>query len=239
MGCFELYSSFIGPCLLGAGLSVGLGACAHQAKTSASQEPAREPVADLYSGFRELSQHETRGVDFDIQVADRQSPYSVMAVHGGQIEPYSDVLGQMIAGDEFNLYVFKSLKKRNHRDLHLTSTHFDEPSAIGLASKSKDCVSVHSHMDDATSRLCIGGSNKKLASALATGLAERGYGFEIEFPCKRLPGTSKTNIVNRCQRGGVQLEFSTLLMQQLETADELSHRLATDIRQLVISNTRN
>jgi len=40
--------------------------------------------------------------------------------------------------------------------------------------------------------------------------------FSVEMPCKRLPGTSEKNIVNKAIEKGVQLEITLNLMNQID-----------------------
>ena len=129
--------------LIGLGLGVAMGA-----------------ENDRYANFAELARAEKAGVDYRIEVRDREHARSVLAIHGGHIEAGTAELARKIAGADWNLYVFEGLKSEGNRVLHLTSAHFDEPRARALARKSRLCLSLHGFASQTgTAIACIGGGN--------------------------------------------------------------------------------
>lgn len=155
------------------------------------------------TSFAEMAQFYTEGVDFQITALDRGSPISILAPHGGKTEPGTFELAKKIAGQDLNLY---GLEATPH-SIHLTAAKFDEPRALALTAKSKDCLALHQFLARSAQspEVCVGGGNTDLARKTNDLLIRQG--FTTEFPCVILPGTSKKNIVNRCANQGVQLEF--------------------------------
>ena len=67
----------------------------------------------------------------------------MIAPHGGKIEPGSSEIAAAIAGESHSLYSFDGLRRRPHRDLHITSTNFDEPRCENLIATHDIVVSMH------------------------------------------------------------------------------------------------
>lgn len=184
-----------------------------------SAEPSLPPGSrDKYKNFAHLISEKTEGVDFVIEALSRQNPITIFAIHGGKIELGTSELAKEIAGDDFNLYLFEGiLPENNFAELHLTSNNFDEPRALALAASSLDCLSIHGFADKLQERICLGGLNFSLIEKVAEALRSLGNAPEINYFCKNLEGKGETNIVNRCQSKGVQLEFSTKLRTRILT----------------------
>jgi phage replication-related protein YjqB (UPF0714/DUF867 family) len=194
--------------------------------------------ADKYPGFKALSAAEKDGVDYRVTTIERKSPVAVLAIHGGAIEPGSDQLARSIARDDWNLYLFESLKPAHDDTLHITATRFDEPRAVALVEHSAICVSVHGAKGD-TDSICLGGSNPGLRRAIHDSLERSALGIPVEEPCARLPGVAPKNIGNRCETGGVQLELSTALRNRLIADPELKARLAAAVREGVQNHQKS
>lgn len=173
-------------------------------------------AGDRYPDYAELSKHEKEGVDYRVIHRPGDSRFAVFAIHGGWIEAGTSELAKEIAGSRHGLYSFEGMKTGKNFDLHLTSTAFDEPRALELATRSQSCVSIHGFKDPTPEKTtCIGGADLERAKRVAEALSRSGIPMKIEFPCVRLPGTNLQNIVNRCQERGVQLELSTALRNEL------------------------
>ncbi|HAH31646.1 MAG TPA: hypothetical protein DCL44_04965 [Elusimicrobia bacterium] len=177
--------------------------------------PLRYGGADSYKNFAELSAANTEGRDYSCEVYDRGSKITVFAVHGGDIELTTSRVARKLAGAEFNLYIFNGWLQKESRKLHMTSTHFDDPRAIGLSTGAVLGVSVHAQLEPGR-WVCVGGLNKAAAEMTASGL--RAAGFSAETPCALNPGVSPQNISNRASAGGVQLEISLQLLKGLESS---------------------
>ncbi|WP_350340062.1 poly-gamma-glutamate hydrolase family protein [Halomonas sp. A3H3] len=140
-------------------------------------------------------------------MADRGSPITIMAIHGGKIEPGTSSLAKRIAGDTFNYYSFSGHKRRHNWDLHITSTAFDEPAALALASRSAVVVTIHGCMGrDAIAY--TGGDNVELRQLLEAELNRAGIKSQ---PHPVVHGRGNHNICNQSQQGGLQLELTPRL----------------------------
>jgi len=168
-------------------------------------------MKDKYRNFDELTRHERQGVDYAVTVIGRAHPVTVLAIHGGKIEPGTSKVAREVAGDIFNLYLFEG----RGWDLHIASHRFDEPQAVALSATSRTCVTFHAFIET-TPMVCIGGNNEKLKSILSERLLATGLtGQKSGNPLQRFQGASKMNIANRCRDGGAQIEISTALMDLL------------------------
>ena len=173
--------------------------------------PALAHATDRYANFAELSKVAKEGDDFTIHVVDRGAKVTVIAIHGGAIEPHSEDIAADIAGTDLNLYQFIAAPKPDSTDLHLTSTHFDEPRALALTAKSEQCISVHGYLELEKDGICVGGAETPLRQKIVDSLNGLGLPITVEVPCARFGGSAPLNIVNRCKSPGVQLEVSTHL----------------------------
>ena len=167
-------------------------------------------AADRYANVAALRADKKEGVDFRIETLDRSSPVTVLAIHGGKIEEGTSPVARRLAGEDWNLYLFEGLRSPA-RDLHVTASHFDDPAAVALASRSTFAVSVHEERE-AGVNACIGGADAALGRRVAEAL--RQAHFAAEQPCRRLRGRSPKNIVNRAG-SGVQLEMTKDLLDLL------------------------
>jgi len=161
---------------------------------------------DRYSSFVELQDHETLDEDYTLSFRDAGSRVTIIAPHGGKIEPRTSDLTKRIAGENYNFYCFEGIKDKDNACLHITSHRFDEPGAIKLVSKSELVVAVHActGMDGLVH---IGGLDKKLGGRIAKKLQDRGISVSNDHP--RFQGSNPDNICNRGATGvGVQLEVT-------------------------------
>ena len=160
---------------------------------------------DIYASFEQLRRQE--GDDaFEIALLDRQSLTSIVAPHGGNIEPGTTELAQLIAGSLYNFYSFTACKPQDSPDLHITSHNFDEPQCLALLRRSKRVITVHGFKSD-HAMIYLGGRDVRLKQAIIQTLQAAGLPVADNHP--KYQGVHPENICNRSQTGmGVQLEFS-------------------------------
>jgi phage replication-related protein YjqB (UPF0714/DUF867 family) len=176
-------------------------------------------IADRYGSFAELATAETEGVTYAIRLIDRDSPVTVIAPHGGTIEPGTSVIAASIAAECYSFYCFEGRQPhRPHGDLHLTSTPFDEPRAVALIERSHFAVAIHGYLEPAPAApILIGGRDTALIEAIAHELNAADYTTSTSG--HRFPATDPSNICNRTIRhAGVQLELSRELRDHLRGA---------------------
>lgn len=161
---------------------------------------------NIYCSFKELAKHETIGLDFQIYVRDVGSAVTIIAPHGGRIEPNTSEIARLIAEDDYNCYCFEGIKKRKNSRLHITSHLFDEPSALKLISRSDIVISVHACTGTA-GLVYLGGRDTTLKKTIGAELINIG----ISTSDQNLPfkGVNPLNICNCGRMGqGVQLEIT-------------------------------
>ena len=150
---------------------------------------------------------------------------TIMAPHGGLIEPRTSYIARKIARDKFNCYCFEGIKADNNRRLHITSHNFDEPQALGLMARSQTVVTIHA-CTDRESRVYLGGLDEKLIALIAGQLNARGIVRARRN--SRYPGLHPDNICNRgASQKGAQLEVSRGLRDDLRQIESLSAAVHT------------
>jgi phage replication-related protein YjqB (UPF0714/DUF867 family) len=165
-------------------------------------------AADHYRSFAELRANEREFVDYRIIAVDRGSPVTIIAPHGGRIEPPTSTIAALVAAGTFNLYAFEGLRADlQHHELHITSHNFDEPRCCELVAASDVVVAIHGQLNrDRPNCVDIGGLDLELRDRLAREFASDG--FEARTEGHPFPATGPENICNRGRRGqGVQLEL--------------------------------
>lgn len=137
-------------------------------------------------------------------VVDRQSWLTVVAPHGGTIEPSTDIIAKDIAGNTYNLFVFCGLRT-NGEELHVTSHLFRDSELERLQGISNTTLSVHGK--SGTERLTlVGGLNRRLRQSVVHSLREAGFNAKSAyFP---YAAENPENFVNLTSRRGVQLEIT-------------------------------
>ena len=71
---------------------------------------------DKYSDFKTLAANEILNQDYRIRIQDLGSNITIIAPHGGLIEPITSLIAELIAGDRYNYYCFEGIKEKNNRD---------------------------------------------------------------------------------------------------------------------------
>lgn len=158
---------------------------------------------DRYRTFEELSRYESQ---FEVEVRDRGSDVTIIAPHGGRIEPHTSEIASLIAADRFNIFCFNGLKEDDNRDLHITSHKFDHPQALSLVSSARYVVAAHG----CTIRrpvVYLGGLDTELIRLIRDHLTT--HQIDSHWGNDRFKGTHRYNICNRGKsKRGVQLELS-------------------------------
>ena len=166
---------------------------------------------------------------------------TVLAIHGGEIETGTSELAiatagfhpatmKPLKGSKHAYYLFEStLPSGENGRLHVTSTHFDDPIAIGIIQQSKRAVSYHGFnpkgfgLSDNAEILYMGGLDEALKETITQKLIEKG--FIVQSPPSAIAGNDQRNIANRTSLGmGVQIELSTPLRNSFFTNNTISGR---------------
>jgi phage replication-related protein YjqB (UPF0714/DUF867 family) len=175
------------------------------------------PSADLeaYRSFNELLHREVEGRDFNRILVERNSPYAIVALHGGGIEPGTSEIAQAIAGSDYSLYCFESLKTSGNELLHIPSHDFDDPQCLKLVTTAQLVISIHGCSGEGkAARVFVGGKHGPLRAQLSESLLRAG--FPVLTGSGRYPGQHHDNICNLGQIGaGIQLEISLGVRRQM------------------------
>ncbi|MGH8551010.1 MAG: poly-gamma-glutamate hydrolase family protein, partial [Methylococcales bacterium] len=131
---------------------------------------------DHYRNFAHLKNHETEFRDYRIRVRERASGTVILAPHGGWIERGTSQIADAMAGDEHTFYAFEGLKPglKSNRILHITSDHFDEPSAVAIVTRAKRVITIHGARGS-ESAIYLGGLDRELRIALLDSLRSNGF----------------------------------------------------------------
>jgi phage replication-related protein YjqB (UPF0714/DUF867 family) len=173
-------------------------------------------MPDKYCDFDALSRNETSGIDYAISVRRSVDAFSIVAPHGGGIEPGTSEIADAIAGDEFSFYTFEGLKTSGNADLHITSTRFDEPLCLTLVRESDIVLTIHGEDSDANGEpVFMGGLDATLGQRLGDALAASGFDVRRHTD-PLLQGLDPRNLCNLGKsRSGVQLELSRSVREQM------------------------
>jgi len=175
---------------------------------------------DKYRNFRSLQRNESA---YTIDICDRSDGTTILAPHGGLIEPHTSEIARLIAADRYNFFCFNGEKEKGNQDLNITSHRYDKEEAIALVEKSTTVVTVHG-CSQKKPIIYIGGLDKTLMQNIAAELTIVHIANSCLTSTSLLQGTNKRNICNRGITGeGVQLEISRPLRDS-ETTRQLIAR---------------
>ena len=168
---------------------------------------------DTYSCFAELKKHEEQNKDYKISISNVGSRITIIAPHGGRIEPGTSDIAKKIATESFNYYCFEGIKEENNECLHITSHNFDEPMAVKIISRAPKVVAIHAWTGN-EKFVFLGGLDKVLKEIIANELESRG--IIVSKKHGRFKGLNPGNICNRgATKKGVQLEITRGLRDNL------------------------
>jgi phage replication-related protein YjqB (UPF0714/DUF867 family) len=162
---------------------------------------------DRYSSFEKLKLGEHQGADYRIQRRIGCSGIAILSIHGGEIEPGTTRIADAIAGPEHSFYSFEGMKNQGNLTLHITSTHFDEPTAMEIVCQSDIIISIHGSAG-MEPMVQLGGLDVEITDQIGNKLRKAGFRV-MECAGPPFGGKDQANICNLCGRGmGVQIEIS-------------------------------
>lgn len=189
-------------------------------------------MADKYQNYEQLRRNEIIGVDYQIRCIYTAN-IAIVAPHGGKIEPGTTDIAEAVADSQYSLYSFEGLKKNNnYKDLHITSTRFDEPLALELIREANRVITIHGVRGKEEEIVYLGGLDDELKQRVSQSLlrlaAEREPNLQVKkHDNPNLQGINPCNICNRGKTGkGVQLEITRKLrdsLRQEENQEKLKH----------------
>ncbi|MDQ3566015.1 MAG: poly-gamma-glutamate hydrolase family protein [Pseudomonadota bacterium] len=195
---------------------------------------------DRYGSYALLSASEVEGRDYRVHVRLADSPFAVVAPHGGRIERGTLPIAEAIAGNEHTYYCFEGIKPHRNYSLHITSDNFDEPRALAAVQRVRTVVTIHG-AGGSGCVVYLGGLDSALRARFISALDASGFAA-TEDPSPTRQGTGKTNICNRGRSGrGVQFELPIGLRKEMfnEAAPGVWHpnavfeRFVTSVREVL------
>jgi len=170
-------------------------------------------MSDRYTSLAALKRAQRKGRDYRIRYRDRGSLVTIVAPHGGYIEPGTSAIARAIADQEYNYFDFQGLQRARARELHVTATNFRDPLLNRLLKASDTAVAIHGMGATGHTAIWLGGLNLPLK--LLTLLRLQQAGFSVNPDSPRYRGESPRNLVNLPRRQGVQLELPDELTELL------------------------
>ncbi|GAA2456895.1 poly-gamma-glutamate hydrolase family protein [Streptomyces macrosporus] len=167
-------------------------------------------MGDLYQSYAELAAAEEEGVDYRILSSSPPgATWASIAIHGGGIEAGSGEMAEAVAaGGLMRYYQFDGMKPSGNQDLHITSSNFDEPTALALVGGARRCLSFHGYTGTTgVAETAIGGLDAEMVARVRARLESAG--FRVITAPSEIAGTNPANICNKTSTSmGVQLEMS-------------------------------
>jgi len=172
-------------------------------------------VSNQSTGFSDLVLRYERGVDYELTVRDRNAGATILALHGGTIEPLTAELAELVAGDDWNLYAIRGLRAGTGAELRLPTLRLREFRCDALLDRSELALALDGC--DAGDAALVGGRSERLVQALLDHLQAAGLpASETNKPeVERLA----LQCYNRAKHGGAQLSLPQELRRNLVVKD--------------------
>lgn len=169
-------------------------------------------MKDRYRDFSDL--RASRPHSYKIEHREISNDVLIFIPHGGGIEPGTTELCKWFSRRSFSFYSFTGIGVQC-KELHLTSTKFDEPKLLDLLGKHTRAVSFHGMTNEARKKvkadIFVGGLDLNLRDSISAELKAVGFlvSTNEEFPYSELSALNPKNVTNRCiSKKGVQIELS-------------------------------
>ena len=185
-------------------------------------------MPDRYASFSELSAAEGESA-YRIELRETGSSVALIAPHAGKIEPGTSHICKSVAGVDLTYYLFEGCKASNNRDLHITSSRFDEPKGLAIAKSARIVITFHGQAGDDLF-VNVGGLANGLRNSMIAELKSAGFvaGSQVN---PTLQGLDADNICNRgSEKQGLQLEISRGLRDLLVTDQQKMDCFSSTVR---------
>lgn len=158
--------------------------------------------------FAELLAHE--GVEEEVTL---RSSFGFMAFHGGNLEEGTDgIAAAAAAASDSSLYAVRQPSSLRWHIPSVEVTPDDSPALARFLDHVQVAVAIHGYgRQGMWTTLLVGGGNRVLAAHVAhhlrAGMPEYSVVDDLDNVPRELRGVHRSNPVNRCPGGGVQLEL--------------------------------
>jgi len=169
-------------------------------------------MKDKYNSFLELKDSCPKSckVEYDLKTTS----FLIFTPHGGGIEPGTTEICKWFNMNSYSYYSFTGIGT-NCKELHITSTRFDEPKLGKILSKHQSAISFHGMTDYKKRKykadIFLGGLDRPLINSLEEKLKASGFTVTTfkEHPTSSLAAMNPNNVTNKCRgKQGVQIELS-------------------------------
>ena len=97
---------------------------------------------DKYHSMKELQNETIENEDWEIMTEDRDSDVTILAIHGGGIEPATSEIGSLLM--KGNLIISSlTVFEQKETMVHVTSINYDNDIAMNLVKSSERAVTIH------------------------------------------------------------------------------------------------
>lgn len=162
--------------------------------------------------YTELVLKAHKDQDYRLDIVDRGADCTIVAIHGGGIDPPTSELAAAIAGEEHNLYDFRGIRPQGNEALRIPAHRFDEVRLRRLLHCSRLALSVLG-VEGREEAIHLGGRNRRLLRILRQRLTEAG--FVVRGPWGPGAAHDPTRFVNWPAEGGVQIELTEALRRKM------------------------
>jgi phage replication-related protein YjqB (UPF0714/DUF867 family) len=231
-----------------------LGAMAAAVVLPVGSPAVAAAAADVYASNSDLYRNRTEGADFGRRSRRHQAfdndptargsvaLSTVVAPHGGGIEPGTSELCAAIAGyhpatmvatggPTYDYWMLEGLLSNNNGELHVTSTHCDDAMALSLCGGARTALTLHGCSTAAANGMgavLVGGRNVGLRGLLIARLRDAGFDAVDATSHPSLGGVDPENITNRTLLGaGAQLEIIFPVREAMFTVNTHAQRKNT------------
>lgn len=183
--------------------------------------PIENAHKDYYASMTQLERETKEGIDWKKETRDQGNQVLIVAPHGGNIEQGTSELTKLLAQQgDYDYFSFEATRPSNNTQLHVTSTHYDDPTLHQMIKGRAATISIHGAKGD-DQIVFLGGAKSDLRDAIQSQLESRG--FVVQVPPEYLGGLNENNFINKNENStGVQLELTTALRKALFINKDMS-----------------
>lgn len=184
-------------------------------------KPIESAHKDYYTSMTQLERETKEGIDWKKETRDQGSQVLIVAPHGGNIEQGTSELTKLLAQQGgYDYFSFEAIRPSNNTQLHVTSTHYDDPTLHQMVEGRSATISIHGAKGD-DPIVFLGGAKSDLRDEIQSQLESRG--FTVQVPPEYLGGLNENNFINKNENStGVQLELTTSLRKALFNNQDMS-----------------
>lgn len=101
-------------------------------------------IKDKYQSMTQLENETVEGVDWKKDTRDNGTKVLIVAPHGGNIEQGTTEATKALAEKgNYDYFSFEAIRPKNNTELHVTSTHYDDPTLNQMIKNRTATISIH------------------------------------------------------------------------------------------------